>query len=199
MKLRNFWQILFATTMSLTMAACVSPRISQEEWNDIGASVASSMKFYIAVEKTQAQAQERRQNADIWSWQKEESVYEVREATLKHIVAYFHETSEWDAIPNLQKNFDAGEVWSAIKDAIPAASKHFTNAAAVEHVKWTIDNLAKEYTRLNRVEFKLPEFVSKTKNREVFKSYCTYNDTYYKIVRTSDGGYLWDFSDIFID
>jgi hypothetical protein len=194
MKKKDYWQLLVVAVFSLATISCASPSITKEEWSEIGVSVTSSMKFYIAVDKTESQAQERRKNADIWSYEKEECVYEIREATLKHLVNHFVDTSEWEAIPTIQQDFDVSEVWALIKDAIPAASKQLGNSAILEQVKWTIDNVAKEYGRLNRVEFKLPEFVSKTKDREVFKSYCTHNDTYYEIIRTSDGGYLWDFS-----
>jgi hypothetical protein len=202
MKKGHYLRIPFAIAISCALASCSSPSISQEEWNEIGASVASSMKFDIAVEKTEAQARERysnRHTCDYHEWDTEECIHEVRLATLKHIVSRYYETSDWDAIPTMRDDFKASEVWTEIQDAIPSASKKLRNVAAVEQVKWTIDNVAKEHDRLNRVEFKLPEFVSKSKDREVFKSYCTYNDTYYKIVRTSDGGYLWDFSIPFIE
>lgn len=93
MKKGNLWRLLFATALGLVMASCASPSISEEEWNDIGASVTSSMKFYIAIEKTEAQAQERygnRHTLDYWEWDNEECIHEVRLATLKHLVAYFH-------------------------------------------------------------------------------------------------------------
>ena len=171
MKRDNYWQLLVAVT-SMALASCVSNRISQEEWNEIGASVASSMKFYIAVEKTETQARERYNNRltlDYREWDIEDCIHEVRLATLKHIVAHFHETSEWETIPTMRDDFKENEVWTDIKDAIPSALKKLRNATAIEQVKWTIDNVAKEYDRLNRVEFKLPEFRSKSKDREVYQ------------------------------
>jgi hypothetical protein len=195
---------LLCTLAAVTFTGCFSPRnhISEEEWDAISASVTSSMKFYIAVEKTEAQAQERygnRYTLEYWEWDTEECIHEIRRATLKRLVSYFYETSEWATIPTMQEDFNANEIWREIKDTIPSALKKLGNSAAIEQVTWTIDNLAREYGRLDRVEFKHPEFVSKSDDREVFKSYCTYNDTYYKIVRTSDGRYLWDFSTPFFE